>query len=99
MKDLNIRKAAENDLPQLLELYTHLHNNQLPAVDERVESIWSRIMADTNHHILLGCADSILVSSCVVVVIENLTQNQMPYAVIENVITCPDYRNRGYASL
>ncbi len=93
-----IRLAEPGDLPELLRLYTFLHNNPFPEVNGRVEEIWARITSDPNHYILLGIADGQPVSSCVLVVIENLTHGQKPYAVIENVITHPDYRGRGYAS-
>jgi len=99
MGELRIRKAEKDDLCKLLELYTNLHDNHYPLIDDRIENIWSRIISDDNHFILLGHIDNVLVSSCVIVVIENLTRNQRPYAVIENVITHPDYRNCGYASL
>lgn len=99
MDKLIIRKAEKSDLVQLLELYTHLHNNPFPNIDSRIENIWSKITNDPNHHILLGFVDDKLVSSCVVIVVENLTRQQRPYAVIENVITDPNYRGRGFASL
>ena len=99
MQKLIIREAAKNELKQLLELYTHLHDNPFPSIDSRIENIWSRIMNDANHHIVLGYIEEQLVSSCVIVIIENLTRMQRPYAVIENVITHPNYRGNGYASL
>ena len=99
MRELVIKEARKEDLHKLLELYTYLHDNVFPTIDARIEDIWSRIVKDKNHYILLGCIGGKLVASCVVVIIENLTQCQRPYAVIENVITHPDYRNKGYASL
>ena len=99
MQSLTIKRADKDDLQRLLELYTYLHDNPYPELDSRIENIWSRIINDTNHYVLLGYFNEKLVSSCVIVIIENLTHQQKPYAVIENVITHPDYRNRGYASL
>jgi len=99
MNELIIRQAEKADLQELLELYTYLHDNPLPMLDSHIENVWSRIIKDINHHILLGYIDKKLITSCVIVIIENLTRNQRPYAVIENVVTNPDYRNKGYASL
>ena len=42
--------------------------------------------------------DGKIVSSCVCVIIPNLTRGQRPYAFVENVITDEAYRGRGLAT-
>lgn len=93
-----IRELESTDLPGILELYTHLHDNPLPKVDEHMRSLWSEIIQNNNHHVVGGFVDGILVSSCVIVIIPNLTHKQQPYALIENVITDEAYRSKGYAT-
>ena len=88
-----IRQAQTQDLTALLELYTHLHGNPIP--DEPPEHLWVEIIADPNHHIIVAEQDGKLVSSCVLLVVPNLTRGQRPYALIENVVTHADYRRRG----
>ena len=39
-----------------------------------------------------------LVASVQMAIIESLTHNVRPFAIVENVVTHADYRNRGYAS-
>lgn len=95
---MNIREAQRKDLPRLLELYTHLHCNAMPRFNNELESLWERILADTNHHIIIGEDDGVVVSSCVMVVVPNLTHNQRPYSLVENVVTHEAYRNKGYAT-
>ena len=93
-----IREAAEKDLDGLLSLYTQLHDNPYPDKDERVISIWNSILGDKNHHIIVAEENGALISSCVCVIIPNLTHKQRPYALIENVITDRAHRKKGYAT-
>lgn len=95
---MEIREIQSDELEELLELYTHLHDNNFPAIDLNLNNLWDRIMMDNNHHIIVGIVDGKLISSCVIIIIPNLTHNQQPYALIENVITHEEYRNRGYAT-
>lgn len=92
---MEIREAVKSDLNGLLKLYTYLHDNPLPETDNRITKIWDKIIKDDNHHILLGFENDEPICSCVLVIIENLTQGQQPYALIENVITHPSYRKKG----
>jgi ribosomal protein S18 acetylase RimI-like enzyme len=95
---MDIREAKEKDLPQLLALYTRLHGNAMPAIDAALEKLWGEILADKNHHVVVGLVNGEIVSSCVIIIVPNLTRNQRPYAFIENVITHEAHRNKGYAT-
>ncbi|MDE6591459.1 MAG: GNAT family N-acetyltransferase [Oscillospiraceae bacterium] len=93
-----IREINENDFDGLMELYMQLHDNPFPERDERVEGVWKSILNDGNHHIIVAEEGGRIVSSCVCVIIPNLTRGQRPYAFIENVITDKEYRRRGLAA-
>lgn len=93
-----IREIALKDLDQLLTLYMQLHDNPFPEKDGKVLGSWNSILNDKNHHIIVWEENGVIVSSCVCVIIPNLTRGQRPYALIENVITDGNYRNRGYAT-
>jgi len=93
-----IREVIKDDLSPLLELYTGLHDNNMPEINTTLESLWNDILTDKNHHIIIGVSDNKLLSSCVLIIVPNLTHNQRPYAFIENVITHEAYRNKGYAT-
>lgn len=93
-----IREIYKNELNSLLELYTHLHETGLPENTEYLKQIWDTICNDENHHIIVCDVDGKIVSSCVCVIIPNLTRNIRPYAFVENVVTHSDYRGNGYAT-
>lgn len=95
---MEIREIHKNELELLLQLYTHLHNNPASAVTTKIQNLWEYIIKDKNHHIIVAAKDNILVASCVLIIVPNLTNFQRPYALIENVVTHEQYRKRGYAS-
>lgn len=95
---MTVREIRANELNALLELYLHLHETEIPENTEYLESTWQTITEDRNHHIFVAEENGRLVSSCVCVIIPNLTRGVRPYAFIENVVTHKDYRNRGYAT-
>lgn len=98
IKMLEIRECQPEDLSALLHLYTQLHDQPMPSITDRILAVWEHIMKDENHHVIAGFVDGAMVSSCVINIIPNLTHEQRPYAVIENVITDQNERARGYAS-
>ena len=93
-----IREVTSEDLNELLELYLFLHEEGLPEDNEHLRNTWSQIINDPNHHIIVNVIDGKIVSSCVCVIIPNLTRGIRPYAFVENVVTHADYRGKGYAT-
>jgi GNAT superfamily N-acetyltransferase len=96
-----IRKANSGDAEALHELYFYHLTANPPTEPQDMES-WRkklvRFKGDPLYHLLVGVEDGKAVCSVTLIVIENLTHNLRPYAVIENVVTHSDYRNRHYAS-
>ena len=93
-----IREIRERDLDGLLTLYMQLHDNPFPQKDDQILALWHSILNDPHHHIIIAEEDGKIVSSCVCVVIPNLTRGQRPYAFIENAVTDERYRDRGLAT-
>lgn len=93
-----IREIRRDDLDGLLELYTNLHDNPVPKKTAELSALWEEILADKNHHIIIAEEEGQIVSSCVCVIIPNLTRGQRPYAFVENVVTHADFRKRGLAT-
>ncbi len=93
-----IREVLENELAGLLRLYSQLHGNKMPEYTNELQLLWKQIIDDPKHHIIVAEENGEIVSSCVAVIIPNLTHRQRPYALIENVITDEKFRNRGLAT-
>lgn len=93
-----IREIRKDELNALLQLYLHLHEEGIPADDAHLQDTWNTICEDENHHIIVCEKDGMVVSSCVCVIIPNLTRDIRPYAFVENVVTHKEQRGKGYAS-
>ena len=93
-----VREAYKSEMNQILELYLYLHEKEVPEETEHLKQTWDTIISDDNHHLIVCEIDGIIVSSCVCVIIPNLTRNVRPYAFIENVVTHGEYRGKGYAT-
>jgi GNAT superfamily N-acetyltransferase len=91
-----IRFAGREDIPDVLALYRHLDaGDKVTAVDDAVGN-WERLKLYPGSGIVVGCAGGTMVATCTLIVIPNLTRGGAPYALIENVVTHAEHRNRGY---
>ena len=93
-----VREANKEDLKEILELYLCLHEESVPEESDYLLSTWNQIIEDENHHLIVNEINGKIVSSCVCVIIPNLTRNVRPYAFVENVVTHTDFRGQGLAS-
>ena len=96
-----IRKATGKDAHDLKVLYFDYLTNYPPKEEQdmkRWADILDRFEKDEKMHLLVLEEDGKVVSSVQMAIIESLTHNVRPFAIIENVVTHIDYRNRGYAS-
>ncbi len=98
MSEPAVREAEGGDLFALLGLYAHLGDNPVPPDEPALRALWARILQTPGHAVLLADADGVPVSTCTLTIVQGLTHGQRPYAVIENVVTHPDYRGRGLAT-
>jgi GNAT superfamily N-acetyltransferase len=98
---LYIRKAKKEDAESLKDLYFH-HLTAYPPAEEQNMEKWREMITgfekSNTYHLLVGEVDGKIVSSVTLVIIENLTHNLRPYAIIENVVTHADYRGKYFAT-
>ena len=96
--ELRIQAATPADLPQLLTLYRQFTSGDPGPSHEAAMAIWERFQRYPGSRILVGFVGETLVTSCVLVVIPNLTRGGLPYGLIENVITDSRQRKRGHGT-
>lgn len=96
---MNIREIRITDFDCLQKLYLHLHETENLSLNSKISSLWQSIIDDENYHILVLEIREILISSVTLIIIPNLTRGGKPFAIIENVVTHKDYRNKGYAKM
>lgn len=98
---MNIRKAKASDAEALKTLYFE-HLTRFPPQEEQDMALWmsklSKFEKDENMYLLVLETNDMIVASVQMAIIESLTHNVSPFAIVENVVTHVDYRNRGYAS-
>jgi len=98
-RQFTIREAEASDLSKLLQLYEHLHADDAGLPDRaKLESIWNEILQNPMLHCIISELGDTIVSSCILVIVPNLTRAARPYALIENVVTHSDYRDQGHAT-
>jgi GNAT superfamily N-acetyltransferase len=97
MPDLDIRPARTADLPGILALYRFLHPDEPPAEPAAAEAAWLALLSSGVTIPFVADNGAMLVSSCTLAIIPNLTRGARPYGVIENVVTHADHRRTGLA--
>ena len=95
---INIREANATDLEDLLHLYSALYGKNVMKQDKEMKNIWNRMLTDQFYHIIVAEEDGKLVSTCVCVIVQNLTYDHRPYAIVENIVTDSEYRAQGLAT-
>lgn len=91
-----IREAQQDDFGRIMELYTQLHPSDPPAQDGAARQVYNEILANPNLYLfVLEDDDGVLVATCYLNFIPNITRQASPYCVIENVVTEESLRNQG----
>ncbi|MCR8546703.1 GNAT family N-acetyltransferase [Salipiger sp. P9] len=95
MADPRVRAAAQDDLTAVLALYRQLHPAD-PVLDRaQAEATWSRLLSCGVTTVFVIEQDDLLVASCTLAIVPNLSRGGQPYGVIENVVTDGAHRRRG----
>lgn len=94
--ELQIRTAGRDDIQSLLELYRQLNPQDPALAPQEAMSILEQFALYPGSAIFIGIKGGVMVSTCALVVVPNLTRKGAPYALIENVVTDAGHRKQGF---
>lgn len=98
-QELDIRTAGETTMPGLASLYRYLHPQDPALAVVTARMTLRQGIAEPGSAVLVGFLGDAPVTSCTIVVVPSGTRAGKPSALIENVVTHPDQRRRGYGTL
>ena len=93
-----IRKLLENEIPELLELYTYYTSkDNLPNLtEEKINIIWEQIKSNQFINYFVVEVDDKIIASCILSITPSFIRGGDGFGIIEHVVTHIDYRRRGY---
>ena len=90
-----IRHTRPDDLSGVLALYRQLNPGD-PILDpSTAEATWLALLSCGLTTVFVVDIAGLLVSSCTLAIVPNLSRGARPYGVIENVVTDADHRRLG----
>lgn len=96
---MQVRFIKTEELSELLDLYRFLNpSDPEVSVSDALRTEWVKWINDPNLHYFVIEQDGKLAASCMLAIIPNLTRGVRPFGVVQNVVTHPEYRGRGFAS-
>jgi ribosomal protein S18 acetylase RimI-like enzyme len=99
MNEAIVRSATERDLPAVLSLYGHLHPHDPELEDATAERVWAKLLSSGFTTVIVAQIQELLVSSCTLAIVPNLSRGGRSYGVIENVVTHSAHRQLGLGRL
>ena len=92
-----IRPATLADLPVLTDLHYQLHPDEPPWHSEAAAAdALSKVLAQSGTTVYVGEVGGRVISTCVLIVTQNFSRCGRPFAMIENVVTDRNHRERGH---
>jgi N-acetylglutamate synthase-like GNAT family acetyltransferase len=99
LADVTIRLATENDVPQILPLIRsliELYSEPVPDRDAMAEIVAQQITSDGHEYVVAEAGDHVF--GCLLVCYYLSTWAAAPYAMLQDFIVEPDWRNQGVGS-
>ncbi len=98
---LEIRKAVQQDVPRILELYRQLEITTAPAEGDKqpeaddYRKVFDRISGYPGMELVVAEEDGQVIGSLEILVVPNLSHKGLPWALVENVIVEETRRRSG----
>ncbi len=93
---MHIRESNQGDFLLVNALMRELNPKDSFANNEAREKVFLDVIDDPRNFIFVGDVNDVIVTSCYLNIIPNITWDAAPYAVIENVVTAQAHRRKGY---
>ncbi len=92
---MQLRSAKKTDFEAVLALMMHLNPDDPRVPESKSFPVFANILESDHLIITVAEKNDAIIGSYYLNVTPNLTRNVSPYAVIENVVTHPDFRRHG----
>jgi GNAT superfamily N-acetyltransferase len=90
------RPARADDFLPLLALFRVSEVSAAAEPMERAERIWSQMLARDGMTVFVAEAEATIVSTCMLITAPNLLRSGRLHGFLENVVTHPEFRGRGF---
>jgi GNAT superfamily N-acetyltransferase len=102
MSTVTVRIATAADLPRIVELLAQLAPSEADREDPRQGDVYRNALTRTERQgqqLLVAEADGRILGTLALVLVENLSHQGAPYAILENVVVDAPARGRGIGEL
>jgi GNAT superfamily N-acetyltransferase len=97
MEQAVTRFAEYRDLDGVLRLYKELRPHDPDLTAHNADALWRELLDQPHVRVVVADVEGCLASTCMVALIANLASGGRAFAVIEHVVTLPQFRGRGLA--
>jgi len=96
---IEMRKATEADLPEILRLDQQLDGGDSPLTDAEAKRIFALMATYPDYAIYVAEEDGVIVGSYALVIIEKLAHRGRPAGIVEDVVVEESRRGQGIGEL
>jgi ribosomal protein S18 acetylase RimI-like enzyme len=92
---ITIRKAIEQDIPRIIELYEELIEEKITISPGNLKSAFNEIGSMPGHSLLVADEDGLVVGTVLLQIVPHLSHNAQPFGAVENMVVDSRYPRQG----